>query len=188
MGRTEHVMKIAVKELSEGTNHFAFDVPAERFDQWVHEADDLYHGVGEPCSVKIDVDRYDDLLTIRGHASGPLRYECARCLAERTGRYDADLRWTLVPMRVVSGGDVRPEEEQELSADDLDVSFYAGEEFDVEELLRETILLELEPCPRCPVDECEGDRYLSAPSETDEVFETDGRWAALAALRDQKKH
>lgn len=181
-------MKIALKELSEGSNHFAFDVPADEFDRWVHEADELYHGAGQPCHVEVTVDRYDDLLTIRGRARAPLRFECARCLADRSTEYNESLRWTLVPQRVVAGGDVRPEEEVELSSDDLDVSFYSGDEFDVAELLRETILLELEPCPRCPVDECEGDRYLSAPSEVEETPDIDARWAALAALRDKKLH
>ena len=112
-----------------------------------------------------------------------MRFECARCLAERKRGLDMRVRWTLVPASQITSGSVSAEEEQELTSDDLDVSFYTGDEVDLGELARETLLLELEPCPRCDVDECEGDRYLSPPPEADEVVAEDARWAQLGTLR-----
>ncbi len=178
-------MKIDLRELHEGTNPVSFEVSADDFDTWAQEADVLYHGASEPCRVRLTVDRYGDLLTIRGDVRAPMRFECARCLAERSHPLDMAVKWTLVPAKSISAG-MSEEEELELTADDLDVSFYSGEEIDLGELVREAVLLELEPNPRCRVDECEGDRYLSPPSEAPPSAEIDPRWAGLAALQAKK--
>lgn len=78
-------------------------------------------------------------------------------------------------------------ENVELQGDDLEVSVYEGEEVDVDDLVREQILLALPTRLRCRED-CKGlcpvcAADLNAAPCGCETREVDPRWAALASLK-----
>lgn len=182
----ERAVIVHLRELGDGPRPFPFAVPVEQFDQWVKEADELYFAREAPCEADLTVEKFDDMLFVRGTVSGPMGYACATCLEEEPLDLRIDLKWTLVPKQALSSEKLSDKEELELTVDDLDVSFFEGEEIDLAELVREAILLELDPCPRHDVDACAGRRYLSDPAgEGEEEDPLDPRWAPLAALKDR---
>lgn len=178
-------MKIDLKELREGPNPVAFEVGAEQADTWLREVDELYRGAGQPIVADLSLQRLDDIILVRGTVAGPYGFSCARCLAERAGALDLHVTWTLMPRDKMLDEQTSPDEEFELTADDLDVSFFDSDEIDLGDLVRELVLLELDSIPHCEVDACEGARYLTAHSraEPDEGERLDPRWAPLAALK-----
>jgi len=183
--RTEPAVKIDLKELREGPNPVAFDVNADEAHTWFREVDGLYRGQGEPLHADLSLQRLDDIILVRGSLAGPYGYTCARCLAERSEDLDLDVTWTLMPHDKMLDEQTSPDEEFELTTDDLDVSFFDSDEIDLGALMRELVLLELDPIPHCEVDACEADGYLTAHSqaEPDEGERLDPRWAPLAALK-----
>ena len=97
-------------------------------------------------------------------------------------------RYMLLPQSTLNDEESAEEEDGiRLTEDDLDVSFYKGDEIDLGELVREELILELESCPSCSLDSCEGAAYLRRLAEEAESFEdrdaVDPRWAALAEMK-----
>lgn len=182
-------MKILVRELSAGENPFDFQVPVGELHGVVRDADELYYARHDGAQVGMVVDKIDEILSVRGRiTSAGCGFECARCLQENAYPLDIRLRWTLVPRSTVArSAGLSAEEEVELTTDDLDVSFFDGEEVDLMEIVREAILLELDPAPRCEVDSCEFRGYAPPPSHEAEP-ESDPRWAPLQAMKDKLKN
>jgi uncharacterized protein len=174
-------MKIEIRELRDGSNPAVFEVPQEDLDTIVKEADPLYFARDGAAKVDLTVDRVDDLLSVRGRIDASAGYECARCLTENARPIAMQLRWTLVPRSELAGG-LSSDEEIGLTTDDLEVSFYEGEEIDLGELVRESLLLELDSAPRCGVDSCVFSTYTTASAEPADA-PADPRWAPLQALR-----
>ena len=77
--------------------------------------------------------------------------------------------------------DSRPDEEVELNAAELDVTFYEGGSIDLGEAVAETLALTLDPFPRAP-GAIEALKAAGVKSE-----EEAGPFGALAALRDKMK-
>ena len=75
----------------------------------------------------------------------------------------------------------RPDEEVELSPNELDIVFYDGAAIDLGEAVAETMALSLDPYPRAP----EAEEALKAAGVKSE--EEAGPFGALAALRDKMK-
>lgn len=174
-------MKIEIRELRDGSNPAVFEVPEAELNAIVKEADALYFARSGGAKVDLTVDRVDDLLSVRGTIDAMAGFECARCLTENERPIAMKLRWTLVPRTELSGG-LSNDEEVGLTTDDLEVSFYEGEEIDLGDLVREALLLELDPAPRCGVDSCVFTTYTTASAEPADA-PVDPRWAPLAALR-----
>ena len=68
------------------------------------------------------------------------------------------------------------------SSEDLEVALYDGEELDLADVVRQAVLLELEPYPVCPA-ECRGQvegASLETPSD-----HIDPRWAPLLELKNR---
>ncbi|MCB9507133.1 MAG: DUF177 domain-containing protein [Myxococcales bacterium] len=178
-------MKIFVPELREGSNPVAFPIEREALRGIVRDMDELYDAKGDG-DVALDVSKVGGLMHIRGHVRGPISFECARCLADRPRALDIAIAWTLVPRASFAEG-LSSEEEIELTADDLDTSFYEGEEIDLMELAREAVLLELEPAPRCADDEActPSSAVILADAATEP--KKDPRWSALQDVLDARK-
>lgn len=173
-------MKIVIRELREGSNPIRFEMSATQVDEIVKDMDELYASHAD-ADVDLDIQKYNELMHLRGTVRAPIQFECARCLTERHRDLTIPLHWTLLPKAQV---DAPSKEEIELTTDDLDTSFYEGEEVDLGELAREAILLAIDPAPRCSADEeCEADRYLSEPEPPRE----DPRWGPLKELLAKKK-
>lgn len=174
---------IDIRDLRDGENPVAFEVSAERFHEFVQEVDDLYRA-DAPCAVDLVVTKVNEMVLLQGSVTGPVEAECARCLKPLERPLAMQLRWTLLPKTALAD-DVSPEDEIELTTEDLDTSFYEGDTIDLLELVREAILLELDPIPRCDVDECDGSAYVQPPADPGETA-TDPRWAPLLKWKENQ--
>lgn len=174
-------MKIDIRNLHEGSNPVRFEIPTARFDGYLKEVDALY-SANAPFAVSLDVQKMEDMLWVVGEARATHGAQCARCLAELTPELVLALKWTLLPSSRLSHR-VSEEEEVELTTDDLDVSFYDDDEIDLESLIREAVLLETEPIPRCDVDDCGEKLYSQPPAESGPAV--DPRWGPLQQWKEK---
>ncbi|HOW56861.1 MAG TPA: DUF177 domain-containing protein [Smithellaceae bacterium] len=88
-------------------------------------------------------------IIIRGKIAAILDICCSRCLENVSLPLNSDFSYTLVPFRLET------EEELELSADDLEISYYRGDIIDLEPLLYEQIILQI-PIKALCSEECRG--------------------------------
>jgi uncharacterized protein len=109
-------------------------------------------------------------VTVTGRVTAPWEGECRRCLDLVEGRLEADLREVFEPHP--TEGETYP---------------IAGDEIDLEPVVRDAVLLSLPLAPLCR-DDCPGpapDAFPTGPrDDTDERREPvgDPRWAALSEL------
>jgi uncharacterized protein len=86
-----------------------------------------------------------------GRIAGELITDCARCTTDATLRVDAPYDTTFVPMKEVSG----TPGEHEMKAGEAELAGYTNEEIDLEQSLREQLILALPYAPLCK-DDCRG--------------------------------
>jgi len=171
-------MKIRLEDISEEPTQATFaatpEAVNERLAEGRHEAEEFRFV--EPLVVDVTYYRAGDDLYFHGDLASTLRASCARCLT--------DYAWSLrAPFEFVLAPSSAQEEDQELDADDLALSFFSGTEIDLEPLCGEQAILALptralcaEDCRGlCPV--CGGDRNANACNCNDAP--PDSRWAAL---------
>lgn len=181
-------MKISTKEIREGSNRFDFEIDAIALQAFLQEVDDLYVGQGASLPLSMEIRKTRGILQVRCEVATRVAFECARCLRPSERAFETLLDWTLIPASQLQSDSLSDEEEVELTSDDLNVSFFRGEEIDLQDLVRELILLELDPIPTCAVDDCLGSAYLSASPEEEAAEPTiDPRWGPLAALQQKMK-
>jgi uncharacterized protein len=89
-------------------------------------------------------------VVVRGRARADMTLACSRCIQPIPWRLDADIHVTLLPR-----AQQPTEDELELRDEDLDVGFYADDTLSADDILRETLLLELPTFPLCQED-CAG--------------------------------
>jgi uncharacterized protein len=86
---------------------------------------------------------------IRGQLAATISQECSRCLEMATVSIGGDFVYTMVPTKA----DVA--EELELSAEDLETTYYSGEFIDLSPLICEEIILQMPIKVLCQED-CKG--------------------------------
>ena len=136
---------------------------------------------GDGLRSRLNLHRVGDLVSVRGRVEVRLKYTCCRCLEEIETERSVRMRWTLIPE-----ARYRKEieaDEVELTAEDLEVAFYREKEIDLGDVVRQAVLLELEPYPVCP-DQCRG-MVESAPSGASSEDDIDPRWAPLLELKNR---
>ncbi len=136
----------------------------------------------EPAAVSAIVRREGSEVALRGRLHAKLEVVCGRCLQPVELPISADFTERFV--RAVSWV---AEEQHELQAEDLDISVFDGEGIELDDLVREELLLAVPVNVICR-DDCKGlcpicgiDRNLGkCQCEVDEV---DSRWQKLKELR-----
>lgn len=92
-------------------------------------------------------------VTLDGELSGVVAASCRRCLKEVETNLEVDFRSTFLPLP-----ELLPEEDEEdieLSSEDVELNHYEGDELDLTPIIRETLLLEIDPSPLCD-ENCKG--------------------------------
>jgi uncharacterized protein len=119
---------------------------------------------------------------LRGKITARAEVDCDRCLKSVSVPVETAFDVTYVPEE-----DYRASEVAELQEEDLSLSVFDGQTIDVDELVREQVLLALPARALCS-DECKGlcpacgaDRNLN-PCDCDSK-EVDPRWAGLEKIR-----
>ena len=141
-------MKLNVHQIEEAAKRLVYEEPTEPLNsRLVHGGvcDFEFH---EKATVQIDYYRAGQELFLSGHIEGTVIGHCARCLEEYFFPLTTDLHVVLIP---------KPElrEEVELSEDELDISYYTGDQVDLSPFVDEQIILALPTRPLCR-ESCEG--------------------------------
>jgi uncharacterized protein len=119
---------------------------------------------------------------VRGHLSVCLDTECDRCLEAASIPIESDFDLFYEPMSLV------PEEaEVEINQGESEIGFYEGEGLELEDILRERVLLAL-PMRKVCREDCQGicpvcGQNLNQKSCGCETRALDNRWAALKGLK-----
>ena len=138
--------------------------------------------LGEPAEVRGRIRRQGGEVELRGELRTTIEVPCARCLKSVRLPVDAGFVERFVPS--VSW---RAEEQHELQEDELSLAVFDGEAIDLDDVVREEILLAIpdqvlcgESCKGlCP--DCGADRNVSECGC--ESIEIDSRWDQLKDLQ-----
>jgi len=162
------------------------DIPEEGLE--VDLAEDLgIEGISQvsPARAKLSITKVAVEVMVSGNISVELENTCSRCL--KNFRQIKDL-----PVSVV----YHPAEEEgaerhELHDDELDMGFYRGDELDMQDLLREQVLLNMQMKPLCD-EGCKGicpkcGKDLNTGPCTCDGRETDPRLEVLKKLLERGK-
>jgi uncharacterized protein len=120
----------------------------------------------------------DGEVRLRGDLRGSMRAECDRCLAETVFPLEAKLDLFYRPMSYIAR-----DEEIEIDEGEAEIGFYQGEGIELEDILREQVLLLL-PMQKVCREDCKGICPLcgknrnEAPCDCKPVA-IDDRWRAL---------
>jgi uncharacterized protein len=170
-------MRIEVDKLEKSGNFFAHVYEPEEI-----VLDEEHARIIEPPQVEGSITRKGSEYTLRGKVTARAQVDCDRCLKAVDVPVESEFEAAYVPQV-----EYALSETAELHAEDMAQSVFSENAIDVDELVREQIMLSLpsralcgEECKGlCPV--CGGDRNLEdCGCQTKEV---DPRWAALAALK-----
>lgn len=141
-------MQLDLTRYRQPLSHFARTFQPEE----VAQEDDAYRIVA-PVRLEFEVQKDKDRFRLVGTAATELELPCSRCLEPFTLPVDStfDLRYQPHAHPVGSGH----EAEREIEEDDLSTAFYANEQIDLGQLMREQFYLSLPMKPLCRTD-CRG--------------------------------
>jgi len=169
-------MRIELERLEKTGNTFA-----HRFEPEEIILDEDHVRLTKPPSLSGRVSRSGHEVRLLGNINASAEVDCDRCLKTVNLPIETEFDVKYVPVE-----DYTSSEAAELQEEDLSVSFFDGETIDIDELVREQVLLALparalcgEECKGlCPV--CGADRNTN--SCNCENHEIDPRWEALKQL------
>ena len=174
------VMRIELERLEGGRGVFAH----------VYQPDELNPvdervSLTEPVAVKGTVRRSGNEVFVDGHLETRAQVECDRCLKPVDLPVSAEFA-----LEYITGADYESRSTAALSEEELSVSVFDGESIDVDEIVKEQILLAVPARTLCRED-CEGmcpdcgiDLNIGECGCT--TNEIDPRWAALKDLKGPK--
>ena len=170
-------MRIELENLEGGRSDFAHVYQPDELDP-VDERIRLT----EPATVKGKVRLSGNEVFVNGHIDTRAQVECDRCLQPIELNVSADFA-----LEYITGSDYESSNLAELTEDAMAVSVFDGEAIDVDEIVKEQIVLAVPTrvlcredckgiCPECGIDKNTGE----CQCVTDDI---DPRWAALKNLK-----
>ena len=169
-------MNLDLTEVLRGPGHIAeraISIAAGTLDEW--ELTEPVTGVVRAINARRNI-------VISGHAQTAVEMDCSRCLESYGQPLEFELD-VVVPLShfnpLLGAAAVEAEEDedgQELTKEDIDALFQ-GHDLDVDELVRQAIVLSAPIQPLC-ADDCAGLPEVAALKSAD----IDSRWAALQNL------
>lgn len=177
-------MKIRVEDITAEVRELAFGEPPEELNRLLSQGPIHDYVVEGPVAVSLSYYRAGMELFFEGRLRVETAAICARCAEQFNALSTRPFRFVLAPRAAgdASGADLR--------AEDLEFSFYDGDEIDLAPLLREQVLLALAARPLCR-ESCRGlcphcgvNRNQSQCGCSIEV--ADPRLAVLRSLRVQR--
>lgn len=172
-------MRIEVDKIGKAGGDFAHTYAPEELVL----NDEAVRLTGAP-EIRARIKRRGERIDLRGHIRARAEVDCDRCLKVVDVPVETDFDAAFVPATMNADVD----KEAELRDEDLDVSVFDGETIDVDELVREQILLAL-PLHALCADDCKGlCPTCGTNKNTDascgcEQKEIDPRWTVLKDLR-----
>jgi len=171
-------MRIEVENLKEKAEPFSHSYAPEEV-----ELEDEGARLVAPAEVEGSASLKGEEVRVRGAIKTEVELLCDRCAAPSRSPLEVEFDARFVPQSSAAA----ESDNVELLAEDLGLAAYEGDAVDLDELVREQILLALPSrnlcredckglCPKCGAD-------LNAGDCSCERGETDPRWAALADLK-----
>jgi len=170
-------MRIELENLQGGKGDFAH----------VYQPDDLNPvdervSLTQPATVSGKVRLAGNEVFVNGHVETRAKIECDRCLRPVETPVNADFS-----LEYISGSEYESSEVAELTEAEMSVSVFDGEALDVDEIVKEQVLLAVPTrmlcredckgiCPECGTDRNTGDCSCA-------TSDIDPRWAALKNLK-----
>jgi DUF177 domain-containing protein len=102
-----------------------------------------------PARARLQVTRSDREVIVSGMLTAELELQCSRCLRDFRKLLDVPVNVVYHPI------DEFADERRELKDEEMDMGFYRGEEIDLQELVREQVLLNMQMKPLC-TENCKG--------------------------------
>ena len=147
---------LKLRDLEEGLSHHTFELP----DEWLRSQMSDVEGIGggaEGGRVELDVTRSGREFLLRGELWAPLVVTCVRCLEDFALSVEAFFEVLMLPGAGKSPRAASKDDEE--SSEELGVELYKGEEIVLDDLIRDTILLEVPMNPNCG-EQCPGWDHL----------------------------
>jgi len=149
----------------------------------------LNEGYGKAFSARasLDITKAGKRVLVEGKIVADAELICGRCLGEFVYPLSIKFRDEVSPV-----AEYPVEGERELAREELDASYYSGDEIDLDDLVREQVLLALPMKPLCRKD-CKGicpecGRDLTEGPCLCRKDRTDPRLAPLQELKEKLKH
>jgi uncharacterized protein len=151
---------------------FHREVPAPPADRRIG-LDVIGVPTGAPVSLDVRLESVSEGVYVSGTVSAPLAGECVRCLDELTDELTVEIGELFA----------YPDSATDETTDDDELPRVVGEHVDIEQTVRDAVVLALPPNPLCTDDcaglcpDCGGRRADLGPDHGHETL--DPRWAAL---------
>lgn len=171
-------MRIEVENLRERPEAFSHSYAPEEV-----EIEDEGARLLAPAEVRGEASLKGEEVRVRGRIATEVELLCDRCAAPQRAPLEVEFDTRFVPQAAVAS----ETDNVELLTEDMGLAAYEGDSLDVDELVREQILLALPSRNLCRED-CKGlcqkcGADLNAGDCSCEQGETDPRWAALADFK-----
>lgn len=134
-------MKIIISEIPE--NGLELDL-TERIES------DAFIKILSPAYASLRVDKQGSEVIITGIANAETEQQCSRCLKVFSMNIKSDIDIVYRPVI-----DINKDEHYELKSDELDTGFYKNDALDIDDLLKEQLLLNVPMKPLCSTG-CKG--------------------------------
>jgi uncharacterized protein len=141
-------VKLSIYDIEEAAKEFTYDEPTASLNDVLVHGEVSDYSFSAPAAVRVEYYRAGQELFFQGHITGGVVGQCARCVEEYDFVLEKDFSLVLVPRRELHA-------ESELEEEDVDLSFYEGEEIDLSPLIQEQIILALPTRPLCR-ESCKG--------------------------------
>ena len=141
-------MRLNVHEIEEVAKELVYEESTDSLNALLLHGQVCDFEFPAAAEVRVEYYRAGQELFFQGRIAGGVIGHCARCLEEYAFDLAKEFFVVLVPKHDLPAG-------VELSDEDLDLSFYAGDAVDLSPLVREQIILALPTRPLCR-DNCNG--------------------------------
>lgn len=126
------------------------DIPDEGLEVDIEERVEVEDvSLSGPVISQLSLNKVATEIIITGRLKAEMELQCSRCLKDFTQGLDIPVNVVYHPVEDVAG------EKHALKDEELDLGFYQGEELDLQELLKEQILLNTQMKPLCS-ERCKG--------------------------------
>ncbi|RMG65351.1 MAG: DUF177 domain-containing protein [Bacteroidetes bacterium] len=143
-------MKVHIDDIPEAGRDLHYHWKEGKLRQFMPPDDPFEIEMVEPIEVNLRISKKTDHLRVQGELRACLRLSCHRCL----GHFQQQLQPPIDT--VLMHAPATPEDEEvELDAEELDTTFFDGEEIDIDHLVAEELFLALPFQVLCK-EECKG--------------------------------
>lgn len=175
---------IPLKDLEKSGKDYAFRVVAAWATPALEGSELRFDESKGPGELTVHAQKTGNDVLVQGRLTGHLLAECSRCL----GDVPLDVDQEVVALFQPKASEVQDvADEEEFDEDQMDVETYSGDRVVLDDLIRETFLLEMPMQPLCSED-CKGipiPEHIRPPADFGRESTVDPRLQPLLAIAQQ---